>query len=90
VGLKSPNPWGLYDMLGNVWEWCEDEWHGNYEGAPTDGSSWIGTGRKNDARRVVRGGSWLFYARDVRAACRDDYDPSLGYAVLGFRCARVQ
>ena len=66
VGLKKPNLWGLYDMLGNVLEWCADAWHDSYEGAPTDGSARTG----GAAHRVFRGGSWLADARFVRAASR--------------------
>ena len=58
VGLKMANELGIYDMSGNVFEWCEDDWHGNYEGAPTDGSTWIEGGRRG-SRRVVRGGYWF-------------------------------
>jgi formylglycine-generating enzyme required for sulfatase activity len=57
VGAKKPNPWGLCDMHGNVWEWCEDAWHGNYEGAPDDGSVW-GSDAAAGGDRVVRGGGW--------------------------------
>lgn len=57
VGQKQANAWGLFDMHGNVWEWCEDFWHANYNGAPTDGSAWLSGG---DSRyRVLRGGSWF-------------------------------
>jgi formylglycine-generating enzyme required for sulfatase activity len=87
VGLKKPNPWGLHDMLGNVWEWCADAWHDSYEGAPTDGSARVGGGA---ADRVVRGGSWVDGARSVRAACRYYYVPSDRGDYFGFRCARVQ
>jgi formylglycine-generating enzyme required for sulfatase activity len=55
VGDKLANPWGLHDMYGNVWEWCEDEWHENYNGAPVDGSAWLTGG--NQGRRALRGGS---------------------------------
>jgi formylglycine-generating enzyme required for sulfatase activity len=64
VGEKQPNAWGLYDTLGNVWEWCEDVYHEGYRGAPADGSAWLAGG---DPRyRVLRGGSWIdnaFYCR---------------------------
>ena len=89
VGLKVPNAFGLHDMLGNVWEWCADNWHDNYDGAPTDGSAWVDADG-GAALRVVRGGSWLDDARLVRAAFRDHYVPSNRNVYLGFRCARVQ
>ncbi|MBK8491686.1 MAG: formylglycine-generating enzyme family protein [Saprospirales bacterium] len=56
VGGKTPNELGIYDMSGNVREWCADHWHENYKGAPTDGRAWTSGG--DSARRVVRGGSW--------------------------------
>lgn len=56
VGIFPPNAWGLFDMHGNVREWCEDIWHENYDGAPEDGSAWLSGGEPS--RRVLRGGSW--------------------------------
>ena len=56
VGQKKANAWGLYDMSGNVWEWCADVWHENYKAAPVDGSAWVVGGVKG--KRVIRGGSW--------------------------------
>ena len=88
VGQKQPNPWGLYDMLGNVLEWVEDPWHSNYELAPMDGSVWQSD--EAGAARVVRGGSWYDDARYCRSACRLHYDPDVRYFNTGFRCARVQ
>jgi hypothetical protein len=65
AGAFRPNAWGLYDMHGNVWEWCVDKWHGDYEGAPIDGSAWLsGEG----SGRVIRGGSW--YAPPMAAVRR--------------------
>jgi len=88
VKLKQANPWGLYDMLGNVWEWTQDHWHANYEGAPTDGSAWEDA--EAGAYRVLRGGSWYSSARDVRSAVRHAIPPDLRDDFTGFRCARVR
>src|SRR3954447_15477093 len=68
VGTYPANPWGLYEMHGNVWEWVGDHWHGNYQGAPTDGSAWLNSG--GGGVRVLRGGSWDGGARYCRAASR--------------------
>ena len=86
VGLKKPNARGLHDMLGNVWEWCADEWHDDHQGIPLDGTA--RDSGASAAERVLRGGSWDGEARYVRAACRDGDDPSLRLGNLGFRCAR--
>lgn len=81
VGQKSPNPWGLYDMYGNVWEWCEDTYHASYAGAPADGSAWTVGGDG----RVLRGGSWLSYAKRCRSAFRDKGTPAGRYNYIGLR-----
>jgi len=57
VGQKQPNPWGLHDMIGQVWEWCLDVWHDSHEGAPVDGSANL-AGAERQPRRVLRGGAW--------------------------------
>ena len=90
VGQKQANPWGIYDMLGNVWEWCEDDWHDGYKGAPADGSAWIDEGDRGRRSRVIRGGSWSAHAHRVRAAFRLRYGPGLRSDFLGFRLARVR
>ncbi|MCZ8188568.1 MAG: SUMF1/EgtB/PvdO family nonheme iron enzyme, partial [Microcystis sp. LE19-338.1B] len=68
VGQKKPNAWGLYDMSGNVWEWCEDNWHDSYENAPKDGSAWL---TNDNDYRIPRGGSWYNYPDFCRSAYRN-------------------
>jgi formylglycine-generating enzyme required for sulfatase activity len=87
VGSFEANPWGLYNVHGNVWEWCEDVWHDDYSGAPVDGSAWLQGA--DESRRVVRGGSWVNYARGLRAAVRFRYPTFDRIQDLGFRIART-
>jgi formylglycine-generating enzyme required for sulfatase activity len=68
VGQFPPNEFGLYDMCGNVWEWCEDDWHDNYESAPTDGIAWLS--RNKGSAKIIRGGSWGGNPRNCRSAYR--------------------
>ena len=83
VGQKQPNAWGLYDMLGNAWQWCWD-WYWDYpSGSVTDP-----TGPTTGSGRVDRGGSWDDDARHARAADREDFDPGFRYYFLGFRLVR--
>lgn len=86
VGQYPANPWGIYDMHGNVWEWVEDCYHINYNGAPTDGRAW-----RNEVchKRVNRGGSWYGEASKLRSANRDRDETSSRYNTLGFRVART-
>jgi formylglycine-generating enzyme required for sulfatase activity len=67
VATLRPNPWGLFDVAGNVYEWCADTWHDTYEGRPTDGSAW---GDSDDGRSVLRGGDYGSNPHDLRAAKR--------------------
>ena len=87
VDAFPPNPWGLHDTVGNVWEWVQDPWHRDYAGAPTDGSVWAQDG--NDDRRVLRGGSWDDRRANARASFRNDYGPDFRGADIGFRLACV-
>ena len=84
VGTFKPNALGLYDMLGNLWEWTQDNYHENYENAPADGSRWEG----DDGKRVLRGGSWNNGPRSMRAAVRTRNKPELRFSTFGFRLVR--
>ena len=83
---SMPNPWGLYDMHGNVWEWCQNHYYRNYEASvqvdpqgPSSGSS-----------RVIRGGNFRYFPGDVRSATRDVQNPVLGEYDVGFRLLRTE
>ena len=86
VGQKRPNAFGLYDMSGNVYEWCEDWYHGSYAGAPDDGSAWD----DNGSYRVLRGGSWYDNPRYCRSAYRDGVIPYYRHNGGGFRLVLVR
>ncbi|MCA2616370.1 MAG: SUMF1/EgtB/PvdO family nonheme iron enzyme [Microcystis sp. M25BS1] len=86
VGQKRPNAWGLYDMSGNVWECCEDNLHGDYIGAPTDGSAWIKNNNDNDYDYcILRGGSWYHDPYYCRSASRNNFFRRDNYNSIGFR-----
>ena len=86
VGSYRANAFGLYDMLGNVWEWTDDCWNENYTNAPTDGSVWT-TG--NCSLRVVRGGSWFIIPLGLRSAYRNGITTANRFSLSGFRVART-
>ena len=83
VGTFPANNFGLWDMHGNVWEWCEDRWHDNYQNALTDGSSWLSDTKSS--YRVLRGGSWYFIPRVCRSAARNGVNPENADYYFGFR-----
>jgi formylglycine-generating enzyme required for sulfatase activity len=76
------NNFGLYDMHGNVWEWCQDSWHSSYKGAPTDGNAWLDT---DTNVRLLRGGSWRYVPGNCRSACRYHNDLDYHGNDFGFR-----
>jgi formylglycine-generating enzyme required for sulfatase activity len=76
VGSYPPNPYGLFDLAGNVWEFCQDEWRPSYVASP------------QADRRVIRGGSYDGYALNMRVTARDSHPPDKPVAFVGFRCAR--
>jgi formylglycine-generating enzyme required for sulfatase activity len=94
VGSFPPNAFGLYDMHGNVWEWCADPWHENYNNAPADGRVWelasdpseLGKANRKNAVRLLRGGSWKLNPSSCRSACRNRVSPRVAtvISVFGF------
>ena len=84
VGQFAPNAFGLYDMHGNVCEWCQDNYQDNYRGAPTDGSAWLW---EHDNKKVLRGGSWYHNHLYCRSAYRIRDYPDFMYSYYGFRVA---
>ena len=81
VGQKKGNELGIHDMSGNVWEWCEDEFHNDYNGAPVNGSAWIRDGHD----RMLRGGSWDFNSVYCRSASRFRHNVDNRFYYIGFR-----
>jgi formylglycine-generating enzyme required for sulfatase activity len=82
VGSFASNPFGIYDTVGNVWEWCVDPWHSNYKGAPTDGQVWSGG---DESYRVLRGGSWNYFPWNARTAFRNRNTSGGRVGNFGFR-----
>ncbi|MCX7014579.1 MAG: formylglycine-generating enzyme family protein [Candidatus Sumerlaeota bacterium] len=87
VGQKLPNQFGLFDMSGNLWEWCQDYWHDSYTGAPADGSAWL---NPTSGSRVVRSGCWNNDALASRSAFRYSQPSDFVHCRYGFRVARAQ
>jgi formylglycine-generating enzyme required for sulfatase activity len=86
VDSFQPNPWGLYQVHGNVWEWVEDCWNDSYAGAPSDGSAWT---RGDCGFRLVRGGSWGSFPQYLRSAYRSGYTADIRSYYIGFRVGRT-
>ena len=86
VGQFLPNAFGLYDMHGNVWEWCQDDWHKNYEGAPTDGRAW---NLEFGNTKVIRGSSWVNLPSICRSASRHVNTRTFRDSIIGFRVVHV-
>ena len=87
VGSFEANPWGLFNVHGNVLEWCADVWHEDYNGAPTDGSPWLLGG--NASSRVARRGSWDINNLGLRSAFRLGGKAVVRFNDRGFRLART-
>jgi formylglycine-generating enzyme required for sulfatase activity len=85
VGRYLANAFGLHDMIGNVWEWCEDSWHEDYRNAPTDGGAWVTD--CDPGKRVLRGCSWCFKPGYCRSAFRHWNMSDYRRSDYGFRVA---
>jgi formylglycine-generating enzyme required for sulfatase activity len=85
VGCFAPNPWGFFEVHGNVAEWTQDCWNRDYKGAPIDGSAALAG---DCSRRVLRGGGWNYWPEDIRAAYREAAPAEHRYFHVGFRVAR--
>ena len=88
VGIFPPNAFGLYDLHGNVWEWCQDDFHENYGGAPIDGRAWR-SGISNKNQKVIRGGSWDDFPVNCRSAYRHYHACDFRNLYIGFRVVCV-
>ena len=86
VDSFEPNPWGLYNVHGNVWQWTDDGWNSTNTGNPGDGRAWT---RGDYSKRVVRGGSWFNLPKDLRSANRFGLTTGFRYKDQGFRLART-
>jgi formylglycine-generating enzyme required for sulfatase activity len=85
VARYPANAWGLHDLHGNVWEWCNDHWHPNYRGAPDDGRSWIDPSADMFRPRLLRGGSWFGNPGSCRSASRFHSRPGFAVDTVGLR-----
>ena len=83
MGIFPANAFGLYDMHGNVWEWCQDDWHGNYNNAPTDGTAWLSEDMIDN--KILRGGSWGIRPYECLSASRFLGNPGGIINIFGFR-----